>query len=387
MTSSSVAWTREHLAGLVDDPVVYTPVIRPEDVDCLLPGIDLWDLWPIRSPDGTVPAVCGSRMWAALSAPAVGHPGRRHDHARIRLVAAGERWEDGGPLFPAGGSAGSREWAGSLILDAGVLHAFYTAVGRRGEAVPTFGQRIIGASAPVDCRGNRLRVGPWSEHRELVQADRVRYQPAIEETGQPGFIKAFRDPCWFRDPATGAELLLFTASLAGAETEFNGAIGIARRQADGWELGDPLVTADGVNNELERPHLVVHEGRYYLFFSTQQRTFHPAVSGPTGLYGFVGPSASGPFEPLNGSGLVLCNPPAEPFQAYSWLVLNDLWAVSFVDSHSLAGRHPDQLEADGEHTVRRHFGGTMAPPVRLHLQGAEAHIGEVGSVASLLTGS
>ena len=127
---------------------------------------------------------------------------------------------------------------------------------------------------------------------------------------------------------------------------------------------------------------MVRDGRYYLFFSTQQRTFHPDVSAPTGLYGFVGRTVLGPYEPLNGSGLVLRNPPEEPFQAYSWLVLNDLRTVAFVDSYGLHGRHPDELEAEGEASVRRHFGGTMTPVMQLGVDGDRAWIAEVDTSLS-----
>ena len=62
------------------------------------------------------------------------------------------------------------------------------------------------------------------------------------------------------------------------------------------------------------------------------------------LYGFVAPALAGPWEPVNGSGLVLRNPEAEPLQAYSWLVLPDLRVTSFVDCHSLAGREFRSLD-------------------------------------------
>ena len=80
----------------------------------------------------------------------------------------------------------------------------------------------------------------------------------------------------------------------------------------------------------------------------------------------------GPYEPLNGTGLVLRNPPAEPYQAYSWLVLPDLTVSAFVDAYALGGRHPDELEAAGEDAVRAHFGGTLAPMLRLALDGSNA---------------
>jgi levansucrase len=374
---TTTPWTRDHLAALADDPSTYIQVIADARVAPMLPGVDFWDLWPVRQPDGTIASVCGSEVWAGLSAPALGHPGARHDSARIRLVRLSQNgWEDLGPLFPARSSAGSREWAGSVVLDpeTGRLLAYYTAAGQRGEPAPTFRQRIMGASATVQCSEGRSVVAGWTEHRELVVADGVRYLPAAETTGDPGFIEAFRDPFFFRDPGSQRSYLLFTGSMADSKTDFNGCVGVARAHGDDWELLDPLITADGVNNELERPHVIVRDGRYYLFFSTQQRTFHPEASGPTGLYGFVGHTLLGPYEPLNRSGLVLRNPPEEPFQAYSWLVLNDLRTESFVDSFALHGRHPDDLEVEGAASVRQHFGGTMAPTVRLFINGARAGI-------------
>jgi levansucrase len=389
---STTTWRPQDLA-LLDAEHGATAVIEPRDVRPLVPGLDFWDLWPVRAPGGEVASPCGREVWCGLSAPATGDPGERHGVARIRLLLASHdegvrTWTDGGPLFGTGESAGSREWAGSATYDpaTGRLSAYYTAAGVRGEAEPTFRQRLMGTSAPVRCDGGVPVLGPWSAHRELVVADASRYQPAAEEHGVPGFIKAFRDPFRFDDPATGLSSLLFTGSLAAArDRDFNGVVGIATARGrddddDGgggpgdWELLDPLLTADGVNNELERPHVVVHQGRYHLFFSTQARTFAPGVLGPTGLYGFVGDALLGPYQPLNGSGLVLRNPPAEPFQAYSWLVLGDLSVSAFVDAYALGGRHPDELVAQGEAAVRAHFGGTFAPPLRLRLDGATATV-------------
>ena len=373
-------WTRHHLAALVDDPSTSTPVIAAPAR--MLPDLDFWDLWPLRAPDGAVVAPCGAQVWAGLSAVAVGNPAHRHDQARIRLLLRErDAWTDLGPLFPEGASPGSREWAGCLVLEPGTgrLLAYYTAAGQRGEPTRTFRQRIMGATATLRCAAGRPEISGWSQHREVVVADGIRYLPAVQATGRPGFIKAFRDPFSFSDPASGQTYLLFTASLQDAATDFNGCVGIAQAHPagdGGWELLDPLVTADGVNNELERPHVVVVDGRYYLFFSTQQYTFHPEVFGPTGLYGFVGATLLGPYQPLNGSGLVLRNPPEEPVQAYSWLVLNDLRTVAFVDRYGLHGRPPDELEAD-EATFRRHFGGTMTPVLRLGVDGDRAWIAQV----------
>jgi levansucrase len=334
----------------------------------MLAGYDLWDLTPVRTPDGEVADIGAGEVWVAISAPAVGDPGGRHDIARLRLIACdGRGWRDLGDVFPDGASLGGREWAGSAIYrpEGRSLTVYYTAAGRRGERTRSYVQRIAAATATVDADAGGVRLVEWTPHREVLRPDGAMYAPANEEHGEPGFIKAFRDPFMFRDPADDVEHLLFTASLARARSPFNGAVGIARSNGRGdWTLLPPLLGADGVNNELERTHVVVHDGLYYLFFSTQRRTFDPVVPGPNGLYGFVASALLGPYEPLNGSGLVVQNPPAEPLQAYSWLVLNDLRVSSFVDSYALGGSTASDAEQG-----RRHFGGTLAPALRLRLEG------------------
>ncbi len=367
-------WTPQHVAliGLEFDAA---PLIDDHEVVRVVPGRDIWDPWPVRNRDGSQAILSGRKPWIGLSAAAVGHPGGRHDRARLWLFSDGPGgWVDHGPVFPDDHpSFGSREWAGCAYLDSdNAITVVYTAAGSNGEATPTFMQRIVGVSGRLRVDGGSIAADGWSDHREVLRADGVWYQPAVEESGRPGFIKAFRDPFYFQNPASGLDHLLFTGSVPNAQTDFNGAIGSAVLDGGEWKLRPPLVTADGVNNELERPHLVVHDGLYYLFFSTQGRTFRPPLTGPNGLYGFVAGSMDGPYAPLNGSGLVFGNPVEEPLQAYSWLVLNDLSTWSFVDSFGMKGRSPEQLEAAGPDAVRAHFGGTLAPTLNLWLDGTRA---------------
>ncbi|MGA7227646.1 MAG: glycoside hydrolase family 68 protein [Acidimicrobiia bacterium] len=370
----TTAWTAGMVASITEQDVSYAPLITDFDTRKILPDLDLWDMWPVRDREGRIATLGSAEGWMALSASAVGAPGGRHDVARIRLVSRREdRWLDLGNLFPDGESPGSREWAGSAILesDDASMTVYYTAAGRRGEPSPTFVQRIISARADVST--GRWDGLDWEPHRVALEAAHPYQSTLGQEDGEPGYIKAFRDPFFFSDPATGEDHLLFTGSLLGSSTEFDGVVGISSGDRRGrFRPGPPLVTADGVNNELERPHLVMLDGLYYLFFSTQARTFHPDTPGPTGLYGFVAPSLDGEWGPLNGSGLVLANPIEEPFQAYSWLVLGDLTVTSFIDSHTLGGAHPDEIEAMG--LARAHFGGTPAPTLSLRLDGDRAEL-------------
>ncbi len=318
----------------------------------------------MQEEDGRVAAIAGGTLFFFLAAAAAGDPDDRHARAEIRLLhRRADGWRDLGPAFPPGLAPGSRQWSGSTVVDAGHrrLTLYFTAAGERGEAVSGFAQRLFVTSAALD----GLAVGPWTPPREVVAAGGP-YVADMTGGGALGTIKAFRDPAFFRDPADGAEHLLFTASLAASASAWNGCVGVARRDGTDWRLAPPLIAADGVNNELERPHVVVHGGRYYCFWSTQAKVFAPGLAAPTGLYGMVAETFAGPWQPLNASGLVVANPVTAPHQAYSWLVTADLRVLSFADMVGLAAAPADAEEA------RRHFAGTPAPELRLRLDGDRA---------------
>lgn len=340
-------------------------LITAADAAPILPGLDLWDSWPLAHEDGSTVVAGGRQFWFFLSAPCFPDPGQRHNAARIRLASLGaDGWRDHGDCLPDGFSPGSREWAGSAVLhaDGTSVTLFFTAAGRRGEG-HSVEQRLFAAHGVMGPDG----PGQWSTCDEAVRADGQRYVIANEAEGTPGLIKAFRDPAWLRDPATGKAHLLFTASAGWDDATYNGVVGLATLGPDGsWHLEDPLVEAVGVNNELERAHVLVRDGLYYLFWSTQTRTFDPAApAGPNGLYAMVAERLSGPYRPVNGCGLVAGNPAEEPTQGYSWWVTSEGEVWSFIDHWGLQGR---SLEAHPE-LLRSQFGGTPAPRFRLAFAG------------------
>lgn len=344
-------------------------LIEPADVMPVLPDLDLWDNWQLAHEDGRLAVLDGRQYWFFLSSPRFPDPGQRHDAARIRLASLGaDGWRDHGNVLADGQNPGTREWAGSAVLhdDGASVSLFYTVAGRRGEA-QSFEQRIFVASGTIGPYG----PGVWQDPREIFAADGVRYIVAREADGRPGMIKAFRDPAWFRDPATGKCHILFTGSAAWSDDEYNGVVGLATLAGCEWQLGDPLIEAVGVNNELERPHVVMKNGLYYLFWSTQRRTFSPdSAAGPNGLYAMFAEALSGPWQPVNGNGLVAGNPAREPTQGYSWWVTGEGEVWSFVDHWGMQGRsfedHPELL--------RKQFGGTPGPVFRLAFDGARVTI-------------
>jgi levansucrase len=320
-----------------------------------------------------------------LSAQRGADPDDRHNVARMRLIALVEsEWIDCGPLLPDGFSPGSREWSGSTRLnpETGKITLWFTATGRRGEAAPDFEQRLFQSTGMLDLSGTTPKIINWSDLHACVENNGAYYADLSINQGVPGRIKGFRDPYWFRDPLTGKGYLLFTGSKSAHESQsdYDGVIGIAAAQdADGFapfKQLPPLIDADGLANELERPHIFVNDGLYYLFWSSQRSVFAPsAPAGPTGLYGMVGPSIFGPYEPLNGTGLVLTNPISEPRQAYAWQVLPSLEVVSFIDYWGLENRDIIQnikLKA-------QQFGGTIAPVAKISLHDTTSKIIEGGA--------
>lgn len=369
---AATAWTADHVRMIAKQKHAYAPMIGEGDFCRISDDLDIWDAWPVQEPAGA-PALLrdGSTLWMALGSPRFDHPDERHAHARIHLLhEQNGAWLPLGPAMPDGFSPGSREWSGSAVADPGsnTVTLFLTATGRRGEINPTFEQRIFSATATLHDGDRQPRLDDWRGLREIVLRDPVHYMASDSGPSAVGAIKAFRDPFYFADPADGQAYLLFAGSAAEASSDFNGVVGVACADAQaptGWRTLAPLISANGLNNELERPHVVAREGRYYLFWSTQSHVFDPAGPvGPTGLYGMAADRVLGPWRPLNGSGLVFANPPEAPRQAYSWLVLPNLEVISFVDDWG-GERRPGEM---------RRFGATFAPVLRLALEGDRAHL-------------
>ena len=353
---ASLRWTAASTAVGGTKPRDFAPIAGAQ-VPSPPGALTIWDAWPLLTEDGGIYRESSSaELWFALAAPRFADPDARHAHARIHLLRrSGVVFEALGPAFAEGYTPGSREWSGSAAVDrTGIVTLRFTAAGRRGEQALTFEQRLFESRGVL---GEDGRIADWTPCREILAADDAIYRCADQAVGEIGKIKAFRDPEFFRDPGGAGDFLTFTASSAATPGEFDGLIGLARMRADGTaEPLAPLIDATGFNNELERPHLRMFDGRYYLFWSTQTQVFAPgAGSWPTGLYGATATALAGPWTLLNGNGLVAANPPAAPVQAYSWLVLPDGSVASFIDRWAAHGV-PE-------------FVGAFAPFARLQFSG------------------
>lgn len=375
---STSLWTRDHVAAIASQQATSVPLISRDTQLFRFDGLDVWDSWPLQLPDGTTADFDGWAVWMMLASPILPNPGARHDIARIRLITRrGSEWRDCGDLLPDSFSPGSREWAGSALFDnaAQRMTLFFTATGRPGEDVPTYEQRLFQTTGRLNVAGGYATTTDWTTPVESFASDDMNYVRVNQSVGQPGHIKAFRDPAHFRDPKDNRDYLVFTGSLKNTDSNYNGVVGIACSDpdagADKWTLFPPLISGNQLNNELERPHIIFRDGHYYLFWSTQTYVFSPdGPKGPNGLYGMVAPDLLGPYRPLNGTGLVAQNPSAEPLQTYSWWVMSDFQVASFVDYWGMGGAHID----DHPERVRSHFGGVPTPFFKIAVDGDKAWV-------------
>ncbi|MCP1462481.1 levansucrase [Pseudomonas sp. S3E17] len=356
----------------------------------------IWDTMPLRELDGTVVSVDGWSVIFTLTADRRPHDpqfinadGRydikrdwedRHGHARICYwySRTGKDWIFGGRVMAEGVSPTTREWAGTPILlnNNGDIDLYYTCV-TPGATIAKVRGQVITSDTGVTLQG-------FDQVKSLFDADGTYYQTEAQNA-----TWNFRDPSPFIDPVDGKLYMVFEGNVAGERGTHEvgpnelglvppghedvggaryqvGCIGIAVAKdlnGDEWEILPPLVTAVGVNDQTERPHYVFQDNKYYLFTISHKFTYADGVTGPDGVYGFVSDHLFGPYTPMNASGLVLGNPPSQPFQTYSHCVMPNGLVTSFIDSVPTTG---DDYR----------IGGTEAPTVRIVLKGDRSFVQE-----------
>ena len=392
-------WTRaDALKAHADDPTTTQPLV-PKDFPIMNDELFIWDTMPLRSLDGTIYSVDG---WSVIfTLTAIRDPKRftdkngkyditadwedRHGRARICFWYSrdGKSWEFGGRVMEEGVSPTAREWAGTPILlnKHGDVDLYYTCV-TPGATIAKVRGRLVTSEDGVSVEG-------FTKVKSLFEADGKYYQT---EKQNPYFN--FRDPSPFIDPVDGKLYMLFEGNVAGdrgshnvgaaeigdvppGHTEVGGArfqvgcVGLAVATdltGDKWEILPPLVTAVGVNDQTERPHYVFQDGKYYLFTISHSFTYADGLSGPDGVYGFVSENLTGPYRPMNSSGLVLGNPSSQPYQTYSHYVMPNGLVTSFIDSVPVPTPNPKDLQY--------RIGGTEAPTVRIKLKGDRSFLVE-----------
>ncbi|TCV93344.1 levansucrase [Luteibacter rhizovicinus] len=396
----------------------------PADFPDTDPNVWVWDTWPLADLYADQLSYKGWEVIFALTADR--HAGYsfddRHTHARLgyfyrKALPPGSPhlpnggWIYGGHVFPDGASdvvfgntphTANAEWSGStrMMNDNGSVSVYYTALAFNRNVS---GQDITPATAIITRADGKLhanRNGVWftgfKKHKPLLRPDGVMYQ-----NGAQNPFYNFRDPYVFIDPAHPDQTYMVfegnTAGDRGARTctdadlgyaandpakedlqtvmnsgatfqKANIGLAVARnRKLTKWEFLPPILQANCVTDQTERPQIYLKDGKYYLFTITHRSTYAAGIDGPDGVLGFVGDGIRSDFLPMNGgSGLVLGNPTDlnEPvgapfaldpnqnprtFQSYSHYVMPGGLVTSFIDA------------------IGTRRGGSEAPTVRIKI--------------------
>jgi levansucrase len=382
-------WTRAQALKIRPDPTTTKPLVDPS-FPVMTNEVWVWDTWPLMRLDGRAVKVNGWNVIFSLVAPRTIPFGDRHWVARIGYFYSRDarNWTYGGLVFPEGESFGSREWAGtSVLVGRNTVRMFYTASGRDNptQVDPSDAlQRLAMASGRIVADADGVEFRGMRDHTIIAEPDGTYYQTP-QQAGGPDY--AFRDPYVFRNPDDEQVYMAFEGNTGGpvgshpcgprangpippghqtmAEAGiFTGNVGLARATDGGqrsFQLLPPLISADCVNRQTERPHFVFRDGRSYLFTISHISTFAPGLTGPDGVYGFVGESVRSDYRPMNGSALVLGNPDAAPLQQYSEFVMPNLLVESFIDQVPQPGGG-----------IRE--GGTLARTLQLELDGNRSYL-------------
>ena len=392
------AWTRADAMKVhADDPTTTQPVVPYKFKGMSNRNVFVWDTMPLRDLHNEIVSVNGWSVIFTLTATRrfneIKDKNGKYDitadwldrHGRAFFAywysKDSKNWTYGGRVMAEGVSPTKAEWAGTPILtdDQGNLDLYYTCFSDKNATIAKVKGKIVTSD-------NGVKLEGFNQVNKLFEADGKIYQTKAQNGGF-----CFRDPSPFIDPKDGKLYMFFEGNVAGkwgthpigatekgalppgtvvpnTANRQTGCVGLAvatDMTGDKWELLPPLVTAVGVNDQTERPHFVYQDGKYYLFTISHAYTYAAGLQGPDGVYGFVSESLTGPYRPLNGSGLVLGNPSAQPLQTYSHLVMKNGLVTSFIE------RIP---AANG---VDYRIGGVEAPTVRIELKNDQTFLTEV----------
>jgi levansucrase len=392
----------------------------------------VWDTWPLTDKDANQYSFKGWEVIFSLIADRSLGFDDRHVFAKLGYFfrPAGVPWQQrpvnggwtfGGRVFPEGASgevfedqsfSHQTEWSGSTrLFSNGEVKVFYTAVAfyrnAAGQDIKPADARIMMSPGKIHANKHGVWFNGFKEHHELLKPDGVWYQ-----TGAQNPFYNFRDPFTFEDPDhPGETFMVFEGNTAhqrgvpscteadlgyaegdpfaetleevfarGAHLQMAN-IGLAKAMNDElteWEFLPPILSANCVTDQTERPQFVFRGGKAYLFTISHRSQFASGLDGPEGVYGFVGDGIRSDFQPLNlGSGLALGNPtnlnfaqgfPFDPdfnqhpgaFQAYSHYVMPGGLVQSFIDTIGT------------KDNFRR--GGTLGPTVKIDLAGASSTV-------------
>ncbi|MDF2564632.1 MAG: Levansucrase [Massilibacillus sp.] len=333
--------------------------------------MDVWDSWPLQNPDGTVAEYNGYHFVFAMA----GRPNTNENYLYMFYQKVGEKslesWKNAGRIFAGVDLSNSndsvlknqtQEWSGSAYKLGNKIRLFYTSFSdKQSNGASDFNQVLSTAQIDVDTNSSNVSIRDVDDQKSIFSGDGKNYQ-SIEQFRAEGFFnsgdnRGLRDPHYVED--NGHKYLVFQANTGtatgyqeyrslynkvyygGDDTYFsnsknsllaradknsviraNAAIGIIELNDDFTLKRDmkPLLTANLVTEETERPNVVKINGKWYLFAITKGYT--ERVDGFNGddnyMIGYVSDNLTGPYKPLNSSGLVLASTESFNSRTYTY---------------------------------------------------------------------
>ncbi len=332
------------------EPIIDKNIPKPEDMSKTADvgtfgsyapeGKYLWDSWifPDKVDKSNMEGLSGTGLKLKegdtlyrlfhLDAPKTDDPEARHDKAQVRQAVSTDmkNWKDVDYALKSGPEGAWDDgpiWTGNVYRnDKGEYLFFYTGRNHRDGQM----QRIGLAKSKDGVNWER-------SDKPLLEPDGRYY----ETTEDSPIYKAWRDPCVVRDEQSGKYLMYFTAKTKDGDEKYKGCIGVAvADKLEGPYESMPPVLAPGKFAQMEVPQIIQRNDKVYLFFGSMEKDYSPDWAKETGgaqsgLHCYVGDSLTGPFEPLNGDGIVtgskdnlytvkLADDPRRPgeFVAYGW---------------------------------------------------------------------
>jgi levansucrase len=320
--------------------------------------LDVWDSWPLQNADGTVAKYKGYNLVFALSAT----PNIWDTKIYLFYQKAGESdlslWKNAGEVFNRAQLLNSgkeylklqtQEWSGSAVRLGNDIRLFYTVFSdKQTNGKPDFNQTLSTAKIDIEANESGLKVKRVTDYKPIFNGDGNIYQ-SIEQFRSEGLSKsgdnhALRDPHYVE--SRGRKYLVFEAN-TGGHTGYQDVVSLYNRLYYGGnrsfftkdrsniiasknknktilanaaigmiELNNnfslkkvmkPLLTANLVTDEIERPNIVLYGNKWYLFGITKgyQQRVSGFQSDHTYMIGYVSNHLTGPYKPLNKTGLVL----------------------------------------------------------------------------------
>lgn len=440
-TKPGFQWTREMASKIKQTDATTFPPFDNGKVKVLMPGYHAWDNWYVMDEEGNVANVLGYTVIIALVRP-VNDPEAANARIAYFYSEDGIHYEAGGFLFEEKMYADCQEWSGSTILRKdGKIQTFYT-VAKGLEAygnwqtfqrfataiqeVALFSRKsaaeLEGVEAPeVD----GLVMQKPLYHSLLKEPDGELYETAAQAAYREAFMPTahrrdvgsdqtentcFRDPHFFKDPATGKCYLIFEGNTGPAvnaagtvvrdyvgsesfepnyqptidDLKANGCVGIIELMNDEYTYGEfhaPWLCANLVTDEIERINVVVHQGHYYLMVvgHGNKNTLvskDKSLDNLDYLLGFRADKLGGALTPLNGSGVMISQKSGGATYGgqetngqyvYSWSLVPSTTVKGQFDCISYANFGCD---VDGVIKAIK----TAGPTLTMKIDGLESHI-------------